>query len=99
MTVLIGLIGIWQAEALNFPQLQSLDLILTFPVAFFIFFSSWELFKANIPWLVDEIAIAPETIYQIVMEVPGVVNCHNITSRGLLGKQIFIEMKITCQYI
>ena len=28
------------------------------------------------------------------MKVPGVINCYNIASRGLLGQQIFIEMKI-----
>ena len=94
ITVLIGLIGIWQAQELNLPQLRSIDLILTFPVAFFIFTSSWELFKTNISWLVDEIVIAPEEIYQIVMEVPGVNHCYDIYSRGLLGQQIFIEIKI-----
>ena len=26
------------------------------------------------------------------MEVPGVINCHDIASRGLLGRQVFIEM-------
>jgi divalent metal cation (Fe/Co/Zn/Cd) transporter len=42
--------------------------------------------------LVDEMAIAPEAIRDVVMEVPGVINCHDIASRGLLGRQIFIEM-------
>jgi divalent metal cation (Fe/Co/Zn/Cd) transporter len=28
------------------------------------------------------------------MEVPGVVNCHDIASRGLLGRQVFIEMHL-----
>ena len=28
------------------------------------------------------------------MDVPGVVNCHEITSRGLLGRQVFIEMHL-----
>jgi divalent metal cation (Fe/Co/Zn/Cd) transporter len=48
--------------------------------------------KDNLPWLVDEMAIAPEAIQSIVMEVPGVINCHDIASRGLLGRQVFIEM-------
>lgn len=42
----------------------------------------------------DQAAIAPELIHEIVMTVPGVVNCHDITSRGLLGKQVFIEMHL-----
>jgi divalent metal cation (Fe/Co/Zn/Cd) transporter len=26
--------------------------------------------------------------------VPGVVNCHEIASRGLLGRQVFIDMHL-----
>ena len=28
------------------------------------------------------------------MEVPGVINCHDIASRGAIGKQAFIEMHL-----
>jgi len=35
---------------------------------------------------VDEMAIA--------LCVPGVINCHDIASRGLLGRQVFIEMHL-----
>ncbi|MCU0533428.1 MAG: cation diffusion facilitator family transporter [Hydrococcus sp. Prado102] len=94
IAVLLGLIGVWQGEILNFPQLQLLDVILSFPVALLVFYSGWTVLKANVPWLVDEMAIAPETIHQIVMEVPGTLDCHDIASRGLLGRQIFIEMHL-----
>ena len=92
ITVLIGLIGVWQGRVLNVPQLQWLDVILAFPVALLVFSSGWKVLKDNLPWLVDEMAIAPEAIQSIVMEVPGVINCHDIASRGLLGHQVFIEM-------
>jgi cation diffusion facilitator family transporter len=94
ITVLVGLIGVWQARLLNLPQLQWLDVILAFPVALLVFSSGWKVLKENLPWLVDEMAIAPEAIQAIVMQVPGVINCHNITSRGLLGRQVFIEMDL-----
>lgn len=94
ITVLAGLIGIWQSNELNLPQLQWLDVILAFPVAFLVIRSGWQVLKANLPWLVDEIAIAPEAIHQIVIQVPGVINCHDIASRGLLGRQVFIEMHL-----
>jgi divalent metal cation (Fe/Co/Zn/Cd) transporter len=68
--------------------------MLSFPVALLVFYSGWTVLKSNIPWLVDEMAIAPETIHQIVMEVPGTIDCHDIASRGLLGRQIFIEMHL-----
>lgn len=92
--VIAGLVGVWQAENLNIPQLKWLDVILSFPVALLVFQSGWEVISDNLPWLVDEMAIAPEAIHDTVMEVPGVVNCHEIASRGILGRQVFIEMHL-----
>ncbi len=94
LLVIVGLVGVWQAEVFNFPQLQWLDVILAFPVALLVFRSGWEVLQDNLPWLVDEIAIAPEVIYSMVMEVPGVVNCHDIASRGVIGRQVFVEMHL-----
>ena len=96
VTILVigGLIGVWQATAWNLPQLQWLDVILAFPVAILVFRSGWQVLQDNLPWLVDEMAIAPEAIYQLVMEVPGVINCHDIASRGVVGKQVFVEMHL-----
>ncbi|MCU0567926.1 MAG: cation diffusion facilitator family transporter [Oculatellaceae cyanobacterium Prado106] len=88
ITVLAGLVGIW---IWNF---QWLDVVLAFPVAFMVFWSGWSVLRSNLPWLVDEMAIAPEAIRDVVLEVPGVVNCHSIASRGVLGRQVFIEMHL-----
>ena len=92
--VIAGLVGVWQAKNLNIPQLQWLDVILAFPVALLVFQSGWEVISDNLPWLVDEMAIAPEAINDVVMRVPGVLNCHDIASRGMLGRQVFIEMHL-----
>ncbi|VEP18507.1 Cation diffusion facilitator family transporter [Hyella patelloides LEGE 07179] len=92
--VMAGLIGVWQATAWNLSQLNWIDVILAFPVAILVFRSGWEVLQDNLPWLVDKIAISPEAIYQIVMEVPGVINCHDIASRGVVGKQVFVEMHL-----
>jgi cation diffusion facilitator family transporter len=87
ISVIGGLIGV------SFGY-QWLDIALAFPVALLVFFSGWSVIKENLPWLVDEIAIAPEKIYDVVMQVPGVVNCHDIASRGVVGRQVFIEMHL-----
>jgi cation diffusion facilitator family transporter len=92
LVVILGLVGMWQAQIWDIPQLQWLDVILAFPVALLVFKSGWKVLRENLPWLVDEIAIPPEVIYRIVMQVPGVMNCHNIASRGVVGRQVFIEM-------
>ena len=39
-------------------------------------------------------AIAPEAIHTLAMQVPGVINCHEIASRGVVGRQVFIEMHL-----
>lgn len=88
ITVLAGLVGIWIWDV------QWLDVVLAFPVALLVFRSGWSVMRENLPWLVDEMAIAPEAIHRVVMQVPGVLNCHNIASRGLLGRQVFIEMHL-----
>jgi cation diffusion facilitator family transporter len=90
ITVLGGLIGVWKG-------LQWLDIVLAFPVALLVFKSGWEVLRDNLPWLVDEMAIAPEAIHKQVMQVPGVINCHDIASRGLLGRQVFIDMHLVVE--
>lgn len=88
ITVLAGLIGVW------IWNVQWLDLVLAIPVAMMVLSSGWTVVRENLPWLVDEIAIAPEAIHAVVMSVPGVINCHDIASRGVVGRQTFIEMHL-----
>lgn len=88
ISVLAGLAGIW------IWGVQWLDVVLAFPVALMVFQSGWSVIRANLPWLVDEMAIAPEAIHAIAMQVPGVLNCHDIASRGIVGRQTFIEMHL-----
>ncbi|WP_341524760.1 cation diffusion facilitator family transporter [Nostoc sp. UHCC 0302] len=87
ISVIGGLIGVWLGY-------QWLDVVLAFPVALLVFWSGWSVLKENLPWLVDQIAIAPEAIHAIATSVPGVINCHDIASRGVLGRQVFIEMHL-----
>ncbi|MBC1221343.1 cation transporter [Nostoc sp. UCD121] len=87
ISVIGGLIGVWLGY-------QWMDLVLAFPVALLVFWSGWSVLKENLPWLVDQMAIAPEVIHAIATSVPGVINCHDIASRGVLGRQVFIEMHL-----
>ncbi|MTJ07893.1 cation diffusion facilitator family transporter [Anabaena sp. UHCC 0204] len=87
ISVIGGLIGVWLGY-------QWLDVALAFPVALLVFWSGWSVLKENLPWLVDQMAIAPETIHAIAVSVPGVINCHDIASRGVIGRQAFIEMHL-----
>ncbi|WP_392482211.1 cation diffusion facilitator family transporter [Nostoc sp. C110] len=87
ISVIGGLIGVWLGY-------QWMDLVLAFPVALLVFWSGWSVLKENLPWLVDQMAIAPEAIHAIATSVSGVINCHDIASRGVLGRQVFIEMHL-----
>jgi cation diffusion facilitator family transporter len=71
-----------------------LDVFLAFLVAGLVFQSAWEVIKDNIPFLSDRVAIPASEIMEIVMDVYGVLNCHSITSRGVVGQEIFIEMHL-----
>ncbi|NJN30087.1 MAG: cation transporter [Synechococcales cyanobacterium RM1_1_8] len=88
LAVMGGLLGI------QLWDIQWLDVALAFPVAALVLSSAWTVLKQNLPWLVDEMAIAPEVIQATVMEVPGVLNCHSIASRGVPGRKVFMEMHL-----
>lgn len=92
--VMLGLVGVWLGAVSGWQWLGWLDVVLALPVAFLVFKSGWEVLQLNLPSLVDQMAIAPETIRAMVMTVEGVLNCHAIATRGILGKQIFIEMHL-----
>lgn len=92
LIAIAGLIGIWLGNIFHLPLLNWFDVLLAFPVALLVFVSGWKVLRENLPWLVDRMAIAPEAIHAIAMQVPGVVNCHDIASRGVIGRQVFIEM-------
>ena len=71
-----------------------LDIALAIPLALLLIIVCWQVLRQTLPWLVDHIAIAPESIHAESMAVPGVLNCHDIASRGVLGQQVFIDMHL-----
>jgi cation diffusion facilitator family transporter len=92
LVVLFGLIGV------QFGWLW-LDQVMAFPVAVLVLWSAWEVLRENIPFLTDHVAIPPKTIQDLVLSVPGVLDCHEITSRGVIGQMIFMEMHMVVEPI
>ena len=86
VVVLLGLAGM-----LLF-RVPWLDVALAVPLCLMLLRACWQVLASNLPWLVDQIAIAPEAIHEVAMGVPGVLNVHDIASRGVLGQQVFIEL-------
>ncbi len=86
VVVLVGLVGaLWL-------QLPWLDVALAIPLCLLLVRVCWQVLRANLPLLVDQIALAPEAIHEVAMAVPGVLNCHDIASRGIVGQQVFVDM-------
>jgi len=73
-------------------QLTWLDVAMAVPLCLLLVRACWQALSRNLPWLVDQIAIAPEAIHEVAMAVPGVLNVHDIASRGVLGQRVFIEL-------
>ena len=86
VVVLVGLAGaVWLDQSW-------LDVALAIPLCLLLGRACWQVLRSNLPWLVDQIAIAPEAIHEVAMGVPGVLNVHDIASRGVLGQRVFIEL-------
>ncbi len=87
LTVLLGLIGVqW-----GWPWL---DQVMALPVAVLVIYSAWQVLQENIPYLTDTVAIPPQDLRKLVMQSfqGRVLDCHAITSRGIVGQMVFIEM-------
>ncbi|MFS8911194.1 cation diffusion facilitator family transporter [Synechococcus sp. H60.3] len=91
LTVLLGLAGI------HYWGIPWLDQVLAVPVGLLVFWSGWEVLQENLPFLTDRVAIPPETLRELVLSLPGVLDCHDITSRGIPGQMIFIEMHMVVE--
>ncbi|QNI94204.1 cation diffusion facilitator transporter family protein [Synechococcus sp. A15-127] len=91
VVVLVGMAGtLWL-------KVSWLDIALAIPMALLLIRVCWQVLRRTLPWLVDHIAIAPEAIHAEAMGVPGVINCHDIASRGVLGQQVFIDMHMVVE--
>ncbi|MFS8884828.1 cation diffusion facilitator family transporter [Synechococcus sp. H70.2] len=91
LTVLLGLAGI------HYWGIPWLDQLLAVPVGLLVFWSGWEVLRENVPFLTDRVAIPPKTLRELVLSLPGVLDCHDITSRGIPGQMIFIEMHMVVE--
>jgi cation diffusion facilitator family transporter len=91
LTVLLGLAGI------HYWRIPWLDQVLAVPVGLLVFWSAWEVLQENIPVLTDQAAIPPKTLRELVLSLPGILDCHDITSRGIPGRMIFIEMHMVVE--
>jgi len=87
LLILLGLIGVRLGYAWLDPMMTIL-LVLT------LVGSSWQLINWQLPFMVEQVAIAPEVLAQMAKQVEGVSHCYKVQSRGLVGRRVFIEMHL-----
>ncbi|MGC1309923.1 MAG: cation diffusion facilitator family transporter [Phormidesmis sp.] len=85
--LLLGLIAIGQGYRWLDPVLAIALVILSVP-------SLWTMLNRQLPMLLKPTAIAPEAIAQIACQVEGVTRCTRILSRGMVGRQVWIELHL-----
>jgi cation diffusion facilitator family transporter len=86
LTVIAALVGV----QLGLPILDPVAAIV---VAGFVGYACWEIFQDTTRILADEIVIAADDIRAVVGEVPEVLGCHHIRSRGS-ADHVFLDLHI-----
>jgi cation diffusion facilitator family transporter len=86
LTVIVALAG----SALGYPVLDS---IAAFVVVGFIGYAAWEIVKSTSNILADRVMIPENDVRSIVMEVPAVIGCHAIRTRGS-ADFVFLDLHI-----
>ncbi len=85
--VLIGLVAIARGH-------RWVDPALTLLLVASLVGSLWQMLQGQLPMLLRPTAIAPEAISQIACQVEGVTRCTRILSRGMVGRQVWIELHL-----
>ncbi|MBD2057652.1 cation diffusion facilitator family transporter [Oculatella sp. FACHB-28] len=85
--VCVGLVGVWRGYVW-------LDPLLAIALVLMSIRSYWRMLNWQLPWLVRQVAIAPEVLSQIARQVEGVTHCEKIRSKGLVGRQVLVEMSL-----
>lgn len=82
--------GVWWGEPL-FDAIASLMLLILALDNF------WQVLCWHFPLLLEQVAIAPEMIEELIDEVEGVKKCYNVRSRGMVGRLVYISMHLTLE--
>ena len=85
--VLVGLIAIERGY-------QWIDPVLAIFLTVMAVRSLWQVLHQQLPMLLKPTAIAPEAIAQIACQIEGVTRCTRILSRGMVGRQVWIELHL-----
>lgn len=87
LAMLAGLVGVWAGYIWLDPLLAIVLVLMAIK-------SCWRVLTWQLPLLVRQVAIAPEALAQIVCQVEGVTHCTKIRTRGVVGRQVFVDLTL-----
>jgi cation diffusion facilitator family transporter len=88
LLMLLGLIGVSWGYVWLDSLMAIVLLIMLIP-------SVWSMLNRQLPSLIYQVAIAPEVLAQLALQVEGVASCQRIRSKGMIGRQVLIQMHIS----
>lgn len=71
-----------------------LDPVLTILLVLMLMGSAWQLINWQLPFMVEQVAIAPDVLVKIAKQVEGVSHCYRAQARGLVGRHVFVELHL-----
>ncbi|MEB3356175.1 MAG: cation diffusion facilitator family transporter [Synechococcales bacterium] len=88
--VLLGLLGVQQGYVW-------LDPLIAIGLILLLVGHCWRVVNRQLPFVVRQMAIAPEVLAQLTRQVDGVILCRWVRSRGLVGRFTCIELGLVIQ--
>ena len=88
--MLAGLVGISRG---NFW----LDPLITIALTLMLAPSLWRILDKQLPSMMYQMAIAPESLSKLAAKIEGVADCRELRSQGVLGRQVVIQMYLLLQ--
>ncbi len=87
IVMVVALLAIWQNQ-------RWLDPVFALVLLPLVGRSLWRVLNDQLPMLLRPTAIAPEAIAHIANQVEGVTRCTRIRSRGMVGRQVWVEIHL-----
>jgi divalent metal cation (Fe/Co/Zn/Cd) transporter len=88
IALLLGLVGVWMGYLWLDSFMAIVLLLMLIP-------SVWRVLAQQVPSMTHHMAIAPEVLAQLALQVEGVMSCQAVRSRGLLGRHLVIQMHLS----
>ena len=73
------------------------DSLMTILLTFMLAPNLWRILNQQLPSLMYQMAIAPESLSKLAAKIEGVTGCHTLRSQGVVGRQLMIEMYLLLQ--